>query len=89
MPFRCHDLRHRFASEFLMATGDIAALQRILGHKTVSMTMRYSHLATRHLHRAMAEFDRSHAAPGCGQENSATSDHHPRPDGRGTEDGIG
>jgi integrase len=91
VPFRCHDLRHRFASEFLMATGDIAALQRILGHKTVSMTMRYSHLATRHLHRAMAEFDRSGAPQDEGRAHAeaGTSDRHPRPDGRGSEDGIG
>jgi integrase len=33
VPFRCHDLRHHFASTFLQATGDIAALQAILGHK--------------------------------------------------------
>jgi integrase/recombinase XerD len=51
--FRCHDLRHHFASEFAQRTGDIAALQRILGHKTIAMTMRYSHLMTEHLHRAM------------------------------------
>lgn len=52
--WRCHDLRHRFASEFLMRTGDLPALQAILGHRTVTMTMRYSHLVTDHLHRAMA-----------------------------------
>lgn len=71
VPFRCHDLRHAFASEFLMATGDIGALQRILGHKTVSMTMRYAHLATRHLHQAMAEYDRAHTKTG-------TRENHPR-----------
>jgi hypothetical protein len=36
---------------------DIAALQAILGHKTVSMTMRYAHMITSHLHSAMARFD--------------------------------
>lgn len=53
--WRCHDLRHRFASEFLMSTGDLAALQAILGHRTIAMTMKYSHLVTEHLHRAMAK----------------------------------
>ncbi|MBC4017921.1 tyrosine-type recombinase/integrase [Siccirubricoccus deserti] len=53
VPFRCHDLRHHFASEFAQRTGDLAALQAILGHRTISMTMRYSHLMTEHLHRAM------------------------------------
>jgi integrase len=53
VPFRCHDLRHHFASEFAQRTGDLAALQAILGHKTIAMTMRYSHLVTEHLHRAI------------------------------------
>jgi integrase len=53
VPFRCHDLRHHFASLFAQRTGDLPALQAILGHKTIAMTMRYSHLMTEHLHRAM------------------------------------
>jgi integrase len=52
---RCHDLRHRFASVFLQATGDLAALQSVLGHKSIQMTMRYSHLMTEHLHKAVAK----------------------------------
>jgi integrase len=57
VPFRCHDLRHRFASVFLQRTGNLAALQSILGHSTIAMTMRYSHLMTEHLHAAMHDFD--------------------------------
>jgi integrase/recombinase XerD len=57
VPFRCHDLRHAFASSFLQATGDIPALQAILGHRSIQMTMRYAHMVTSHLHRAMADFD--------------------------------
>jgi integrase len=56
VPFRCHDLRHAFASRFLQATGDIPALQAILGHRSIQMTMRYAHMVTDHLHRAMADF---------------------------------
>jgi hypothetical protein len=52
VPFRRHDLRHRFASEFAQRTGDLPALQAILGHKSIQMTMRHSHLVTEHLHRA-------------------------------------
>ena len=44
------------ASRFLQATGDIPALQAILGHRTIQMTMRYAHMVTSHLHRAMADF---------------------------------
>lgn len=51
--YRAHDLRHRFASVFIQATGDIPALQAVLGHKTIAMTMRYAHHSTAHLHEAM------------------------------------
>jgi integrase/recombinase XerD len=35
---RVHDLRHVFASHFVMADGDIFTLQRILGHSTPQLT---------------------------------------------------
>jgi integrase len=41
---RFHDLRHTFASHWVMGSGDLFKLQKILGHKTVQMTMRYAHL---------------------------------------------
>lgn len=37
-------LRHTFASHWVMTGGDLFKLQKILGHATVQMTMRYSHL---------------------------------------------
>jgi integrase len=40
-----HDLRHTFASHWMMNGGDLFKLQKILGHKSVQMTMRYAHLA--------------------------------------------
>lgn len=39
-----HDLRHTFASLWVTKGGDLFKLQKILGHKTVQMTMRYAHL---------------------------------------------
>src|SRR5262249_7369014 len=54
--FRFHDLRHTFASHFMMSTGDLVALQKILGHATLAMTMRYAHLAPAHLRKAMDAF---------------------------------
>ena len=47
-----HVLRHTFASHFMMAGGNILALQRILGHQSLTMTMRYAHLAPDHLKEA-------------------------------------
>jgi integrase len=40
-----HALRHTFASQFVMSGGSLLALQKILGHSTVEMTMIYAHLA--------------------------------------------
>lgn len=39
-----HDLRHTFASHWVMNGGDLFKLQKILGHGTVQMTQRYAHL---------------------------------------------
>jgi integrase len=40
-----HGLRHSFASHWVMNGGDIFKLQKVLGHKSIQMTMRYAHLA--------------------------------------------
>lgn len=40
-----HDLRHTFASHYMMNGGDVFRLQKILGHSSISITMRYTHLA--------------------------------------------
>jgi integrase len=42
---RFHDLRHSFAALWLGGGGDIYKLSRILGHSSVQVTERYSHLA--------------------------------------------
>lgn len=47
-----HVLRHTFASHFMMSGGNILTLQRILGHSSLQMTMRYAHLAPDHLQEA-------------------------------------
>jgi integrase len=47
-----HVLRHTFASHFTMNGGNILVLQRILGHSSLTMTMRYAHLAPEHLQEA-------------------------------------
>lgn len=47
-----HVLRHTFASHFMQKGGNILTLQRILGHASLTMTMRYAHLAPEHLEEA-------------------------------------
>ena len=52
--FHFHDLRHTFASRFMMNGGDLLALSKLLGHASVKMTERYSHLSQDHLREQMA-----------------------------------
>lgn len=48
-----HVLRHTFASHFMMNGGNILTLQKILGHTSLAMTMRYAHLSPDHLQDAI------------------------------------
>ena len=49
-----HDLRHTFASHLVMAGVDITTVSKLLGHKGLGMTFRYSHLAPGHLSKAIS-----------------------------------
>jgi hypothetical protein len=44
-----HDVRHHFASWYIMRGGSLPALQQILGHADIKMTLRYAHLSPDHL----------------------------------------
>lgn len=50
---RTHVLRHTFASHFIMNGGNLLTLQKILGHQSIQMTMRYAHVAPDHLTEAV------------------------------------
>ena len=49
--FRFHDLRHTFASWYMMNGGDLYELAKILGHSNIKMTERYAKLARQHIAR--------------------------------------
>jgi len=51
--FRYHDLRHSAASYMVRNGMDLRLVAEILGHRTLQMTMRYSHLKRDHLKSAM------------------------------------
>ena len=44
-----HDLRHCFASHFMMNGGNLYDLQKVLGHTKTEMTQIYAHLSPEHL----------------------------------------
>lgn len=52
---RFHDLRHSCASLLLTAGVDLYTISKILGHSSIQMTQRYSHLETKALKKAMAK----------------------------------
>ncbi|MDD2735795.1 MAG: site-specific integrase [Desulfuromonadaceae bacterium] len=51
--FVFHSLRHTFASHLVMGGVDLTTVSRLLGHKSLTMTLRYSHLAPNHLTSAV------------------------------------
>ena len=51
--FRFHDLRHTFASYCVMSGVDMKTVSELLGHKTMVMTERYSHLSDSHKQKAV------------------------------------
>lgn len=55
--FRIHDLRHTYASKLVQRGVSLFTVQKLLGHASPTMTMRYSHLAPDHLADAVAVLD--------------------------------
>ena len=53
--FRFHDLRHTAASYLAMSGAGLREIGDILGHKSISMTKRYSHLTEDHKHRTVSK----------------------------------
>jgi len=56
--FHFHDLRHTFASQLVMAGVDLTTVKELMGHKTMAMTLRYSHLAPQHMASAVDVLDK-------------------------------
>ncbi len=56
--FRFHDLRHTFATRLAQAGVDLYKIAKLLGHKDIKMTQRYSHHYPESLRDGVAVLDR-------------------------------
>jgi integrase len=57
--FTPHCLRHTFCSRLVQSGVGIETVQKLAGHKTLSITLRYSHLAPANLTEAIAKLEQS------------------------------
>lgn len=55
--FRFHDLRHSCASYLAMNGASMAEIAAVLGHKTLQMTKRYTHLSNSHISDVVAKMN--------------------------------
>jgi len=55
--FHWHDLRHSAASYLAMGGASLAEIAEVLGHKTLSMVKRYSHLSEAHTSKVVARMN--------------------------------
>jgi len=49
-----HTWRHTFASYLMMRSGNIRAIQKLLGHKSIRTTEIYAHLSDKHLYHVVS-----------------------------------
>lgn len=68
-PVHPHMLRHSFASHLLQSSGDLRAVQELLGHKNIQTTQVYTRLDFQHLAKAYdGAHPRAHRKPGATPE---------------------
>jgi len=69
-----HDLRHTFASRLVQRGVPLLNVSKLLGHASLTMTMRYAHLAPPDLNDAIAALDRPAKAGGDDEPETPTQE---------------
>jgi len=68
-----HVMRHTAITALVQAGVDLPTVQRISGHKTMAMVLRYSHVHGSHIDRAIAAIGRTLPEPGENEAGSAVT----------------
>ena len=78
--FRFHDLRHTFCSWLAIRGVPLTAIQKLAGHASIKMTLRYAHLSPRYLADEVKALDRfqngkPQTTPEANQESRSDEEH--------------
>jgi integrase len=65
--------RHAFASHLVMAGVDLVTVKELLGHRTIHMTNRYTHLAQEHKAEAVAKLEDRYKVPVQGETRTESA----------------
>ena len=66
-----HVMRHTAITRLVQAGVDLPTIQKISGHKTLTMVLRYTHVSANHIDEAIQALDRTIAEPAAVPENAA------------------